>query len=113
MMTVSEAQGTMADARITELKAAPDRAWRRHIAAKGLVTRARKDGSAEKIAAAVERERQTHAESGRLSREAIEDMLSINGARLTELGALNNQIGLTWAADAAVLDEITNPEAGQ
>jgi hypothetical protein len=110
MMTVSEAQGTMADARITELKAAPDRAWRRHIAAKGLVTRARKDGSAEKIAAAVERERQTHAESGRLSRE---DMLSINGARLTELGALNNQIGLTWAADAAVLDEITNPEAGQ
>src|SRR6266496_1185219 len=52
IMTVSAAESTVAGARMAELKAAQDRAWRRYNAAKGLLTRARKDGSAEKIAAA-------------------------------------------------------------
>lgn len=113
MMAISAAEGTVSDARMAELKAAQDRAWRRHIAAKGLVTRARKDGSAEKIATAIERERQAYAEFDRISRQAIEEMQAINAARLAELGELNHQIGRTWAAAAAVLDQITRPEAGQ
>jgi hypothetical protein len=112
-MTVSEAERTVADVRMAELVAAQNRARRRHIAAKGSVTRARKDGSAEKIAAAAERERQAYAEFDRISGEAIEEMFEINGARLSALGELNDQIGRTWAADAAVLDEITRPEAGK
>ena len=69
MMAVSAAEGTVASAGMAELKAAQDLAWRRHNAAKGLVTRARKDGSAEKIAAAVARERQAYAEFDRISGE--------------------------------------------
>jgi hypothetical protein len=56
MMAVSAAESTVASARMAELKAAQDLAWRRHNAAKGLVTRARKDGSTEKLSAAVARE---------------------------------------------------------
>jgi G:T-mismatch repair DNA endonuclease (very short patch repair protein) len=59
---------------------AQDRAWRRHNAAKGLVIRARREGSAEKIAAAVERERQAYAEFDRISGAVIEEMFKINGA---------------------------------
>jgi pimeloyl-ACP methyl ester carboxylesterase len=54
LMAVSEAERTVAEIRMSELKAEQDRARHRHIAAKGLVTRARKDGSAEKIAAAID-----------------------------------------------------------
>lgn len=113
MMTVSAAESTVAGARMAELKAAHDPAWRRHNAAKGLVIRARKDGSAAKIAAAAERERQAYTEFHWISRETVDEMLTINGARLTALGDLNDQIGRTWAADTAVPDEITRPEAGQ
>ncbi len=37
-------------------------------------------------------------------------MLAINDSRLAALGELNDQIGRTWAADAAVLDEMTRPD---
>ncbi len=40
-------------------------------------------------------------------------MLAVNGARLAALGELNGQIGRTWAADAAPLDEIIRQETGQ
>ena len=62
-MAVSEAERTVADARMADLTAAQTAAWRRLRAAKGLVTRALKDGSAEKIATAQQRERQAYAEA--------------------------------------------------
>ena len=53
-------------------------AWRCYIAAKGLVTRARKDGSAEKIAAAVKREREAYTEFMAVSDAAIDEMFTLN-----------------------------------
>ena len=40
-------------------------------------------------------------------------MFVINGAGLEHLGELLGQMGRAWDADAAALDEITGPEAGQ
>ena len=53
-------------------------------------------------------------EFNRVSREAIEEMLAINGARLDAFGHLQDQMARAWA-DAAALDEIRgrDPEAGQ
>ena len=62
--------------------------------------RYRKDGSAAKIAATTEPERQAYAKFDRLSREAIEEMVTINGAPLAVPGDLSHQIGRTWAAGA-------------
>ena len=110
MMTVSAAESIVASARIAGLKAEQDRAWRRHIAAKGQLTRARKDGSAEKITAAAERERQAYAEFDRIGRSSIEEALTVNGDRLEATGELLDQVGRTWDADAAALREITGED---
>ncbi len=88
MMAVGEAERTVADARMADLKAAQDAARRSHIAAKGLVTRARKDGSAEKIAAAVKREREAYTEFMAVSDAAIDEMFVINRAGLDRLAGL-------------------------
>jgi hypothetical protein len=96
MMAVGEAERTVADARMADLKAAQDAARRCHIAAKGLVTRARKDGSAEKIAAAVRRERQAYAEFMTVSDAAIDEMFVINRAGLDRLAGLLGQMGPAW-----------------
>ena len=114
MMAISEAERAVADARMAELKAAQDLAWHRHNAAKGRITRARKDGSAAKIAAAVERERAAYAEFDRISGEVIEEMFEINSARMSALGELNDQMSRAWAEDAAAPNRIMgrNAEAG-
>jgi hypothetical protein len=81
LMAVSSAESAVDSACIRQLRAAQERAWRPHTAAKGQLTRARKDGGAGKIAAAIERERQAYAEFDRISRDVIEEMLAINGRR--------------------------------
>lgn len=96
MMAVGEAERTVADARMADLKVAQDAARRCHVAAKGLVIRARKDGSAEKIAAAVGRERQAYAESMAVSDAAIDEMFVINRAGLDRLTDLLGQMGPAW-----------------
>ncbi len=98
MMTVGEAERTVADARMAYLKAAQDTARRRHITAKAMVTRARKDDSAEKIAAAVAREQQVCAEFMAVSDTSIDEMFVINRAGLDRLGALFQHIGRAWEA---------------
>lgn len=110
-MAVSDAERTVADARMADLAAAQTAAWRRHRAAKGLVTRALKDGSADRIAAAQERERQAYAEAQEIADAGVSEMFVINQAGLDRLGELNQQIGTTWAADAARLDEILGRDA--
>lgn len=111
LMAVSEAERTVADVRMSDLAAMQTAAWRRHRAAKGLVTRALKDGAANKIVAARERERQAYAEAQAVSDAGISDMFVINRAGLDRLGDLNRQIGSTWAADAARLDEMPGRDA--
>lgn len=115
LMAVSEAERAVADVRMADLAAAQAAAWRRHSAAKGLVTRALKDGGADKIAAAHERERRAYADAQAFSDAGISEMFVINRAGLDRLGELNRQIGITWAADSARLDEMLgrDAEAGQ
>jgi hypothetical protein len=115
MMAVSGAESTVASARIADLKAEHDHARRRWITAKGQLTRARKDGSAEKIARWADIERRAYAEFDRIGRESIEEALTVNGARLDATGELLGQLGRTWDADAAALREATgrDPESGQ
>jgi hypothetical protein len=113
LMAVGEAERSVADARTADLKAAQDAARRRHIAAKGLVTRAQKDGSAEKIAGAAERERQAYAEFMNVSVAGIDEMFAINRAGLDRVGELLGQTSRAWEADAVALREITGYEAGQ
>jgi hypothetical protein len=115
MIAVGAAERSVADVRMAGLVAAQNAARRRHIAAMGLVTRARKDGSAEKIAVAVERERQAYAEFMAGSDASIDEMFTLNRAGLDRFGELNDQIGRMWAAGAEVLDETqgTEPEAGR
>jgi hypothetical protein len=97
------------------LAATQTAAWRRHRAAKGLVTRALKDGSADKIASAQERERQAYAEAVAVSDAGISEMFVINRAGLDRLGELSQQMTVTWGADAGVpVDPIVrDAEAGQ
>jgi hypothetical protein len=113
LMAVSEAERAVADVRMADLAAAQTAAWRRHRAAKGLVTRAVKDGAADKIAAAQERERRAYAEAQEIADAGISEMFVINAAGLDRLGELLGQTGRAWEADAAALDEIAGPEAGQ
>lgn len=110
MMAVGEAERSVADVRIADLKAAQEAARQRYIAVKGLVTRARKDGNAEKIATAVTRERQAYANFIAVSDASIDEMFVINGAGLERLGDLLEQVDRAWDADADAVREI---EAGR
>jgi hypothetical protein len=114
LMAVGAAERTVADARMADLKAAQYAARRRHIAAKGLVTRAR-GRHAEKITAAARRERQAYAEFMAVSDASIEEMFAINRAGLDRLVVFLDQVSPAWEADAAVLREITGrgAEVGQ
>jgi hypothetical protein len=94
-LAVTSAESTVASARIADLAERQRAAWRRHSAAKGLLTRAMKDGNAEKIAVARARERAAYAEADETAREGIEEMQSVNGAALQNLGGVLHQMGRT------------------
>jgi hypothetical protein len=108
-MVVMSAERAATEARFAELAERQQAAWRRHRAAKGLVTRALKDGNAERITAAQERERATWAAADQTARAGIEEMQAINAARLENLGAVLNQIGPTWDAQALALRASCDP----
>jgi hypothetical protein len=95
---------------MADLMEAQRAARARHSAAKGLLTQAMKDGSAEKIAAARAREAAAYAEADRIGLAAIEEMQALNAAGLDNLGQVLGQMGRSWEADAAVIGE---PEGGQ
>lgn len=111
LMAVSEAERAVADARMADLAATQAAAWRRHRAAKGLVTRALKDGGAEKIAAAQEWERQAYAEAQEIADSGIDEMFVINRAGLERFGELLDGLGAVWAADSAQPGEMPGREA--
>ena len=110
-IAVGEAERVVSSARMAELAATSKAAVRRHRAAKGLLTRARKDGSAQKIAAAAAREREASAEADRILEECQAEMRLIVRAGLDSLGELNDQIGPAWDARAAVTDAIAQARA--
>jgi hypothetical protein len=108
-MVVTSAERTVTDVRVAELVEAQRAARARWSAAKGQVTRALKDGSAERIAAANERERAAYAEFDHIGRAAIDEMFILNRSGLDNLGRVLDQIGPTWDAQAEVTRQLLHP----
>jgi hypothetical protein len=106
MITVHQAESTVAAARFAELHAAQQAAWRRHSAARGRLTRARNSGDPARITAAELAERAAYHEADTAAGVRIEKMLDLNRARLDSLGVLLNQFGRVTAADSAALREM-------
>jgi len=109
MIAVSGAESAVATARVQDLAEQQLAARRRWSAAKGLVSKAQRDGSAAKIAAAREQCDQAYAAFRQLSDTAIAETLQINGARLGELGTTMTQMRRTWDAGSAVIDALKPP----
>jgi hypothetical protein len=88
---------------------------RRHIAAKGLVTRARNGGSAEEIAAAEDRESEAYAEFRAVRAASIGQMFATMRGGSDRFSEMLGQIFRAWDADAAALTETlrSDREAGQ
>ncbi|MEV6832052.1 hypothetical protein [Amycolatopsis sp. NPDC051102] len=103
---VNAAEGTVATVRQDELVAQQAAARRRWTAAKGQLTKARKDGSAEKITAARQRADNAYQEFTRISDAAIAEMQQLLGARLTSNGELLKQARQTWNTGSAVIDAL-------
>jgi hypothetical protein len=101
-MAITAAESVVTNARMAELVEAQRVARARHAAAKGPLTRAMKDGSAEKIAAARAREAAADREAARIGDEAIEEMFALNRGGLDNLGRVLDQTSRAWEADAEV-----------
>jgi hypothetical protein len=115
-IVVMKAEGAVRDTRSAGLAAEAAAAWRRHRAARGQVTRALRNGDAEKIRLAQERERAAYVKADETGRRCIEEMQQITGAGLTDLGTLINQIGRNIEADRAALEayrQEQEPDVGQ
>jgi hypothetical protein len=110
-ITITAAESTVTSARMADLMEAQRAARARPSAAMGLLTKAMKDGSAEKIAAARAREAAAYAEADRIGREAIEEMLALNDTGLDNLGRVLGQMGRAWEADAVAIDASRPREA--
>jgi len=106
VIVVTEAENTIASARQTELVTTQQAAWRRWVAAKGLLTKARKDGSADKIAAARRRVDAASAEFDRTADAVVAEMQQHNRARLERLGQVLDRRSPAWEADCAVTDAL-------
>jgi hypothetical protein len=115
-MVVTAAESTVTSARMADLAEAQRAARARWSAAKGVLTKAMKDGNAAKITAAREREQAAYAEFDRISRQAVEEMLALNRRGLDNLGQVLDQMGRAWEVDAEVTRGLAaspgEPEAG-
>jgi len=117
-MAITSAESVVTSARMADLVEAQRAAQARHAAAKGLLTKAMKDGNAGKIAAARSREAAAYREAAHTGDQVITEMLTLNRAGLDNLGRVLDQMGRAWAADAEVTRGLAReagpePEAGQ
>jgi len=116
-MAITSAESVVTSARMADLVKAQRAAQARHAAAKGLLTKAMKDGNAEKIAAARSREAAAYREAAHTGDQVITEMLTLNRAGLDNLGRVLDQMSRAWAADAEVTRGLAReagpePEAG-
>ncbi|MDD4866189.1 MAG: hypothetical protein PHQ28_03385 [Mycobacterium sp.] len=95
--------------RINQLAAEVKAARRRLSAAQGRLTRAEKTGDPEQIRIAQERLAVRSKEFDRLADANIRESQALTRAGLARLGGVLDQIGPTWAADAAVFDARYGP----
>ncbi|SNY72875.1 hypothetical protein [Paractinoplanes atraurantiacus] len=104
LAAVTDAEDVTRAARIAELAARQKAAYRRVVAARGRLTRARRDGSAAQILAAADRLRELQAEADRVADTGIAEMQALIGAGLDNTGVLIEQMGRTSAAQTALTD---------
>lgn len=109
LMVVSKAEGVVHTARITELAALQKAAWRRVSAARGQLTKARRDGSATKIVTAAQRLRELEGEADRFADAAIRESQELMSAGLAGTGQLFDQMDRSWDAHAAVTETYRDP----
>ena len=109
-MVVTSAESAVRDTRMVELVEAQRAARARWSAAKGRLTRAMKDGGADRIAAASERERAAYAEFDHVGRECLAEMFALNRGGLDNVGRVLDQLGPTWEAQAEVTRQMADPE---
>jgi hypothetical protein len=100
---VGRAEGVVRSARLADLAAEQKSAFRRASAARGRLTRARKDGSADAIAAAAQRLREAEAEADRVSRATVAEGFGLVNAGQDHVGALLTQMGESWQAEDETL----------
>lgn len=109
LIVVAEAESVVTTSRHSELQELTQAARRRVTAAKGQLTRARRDGNAGKIAAARVRLDTAEADWERVTDAAMEEIQATIRAKLDGLSAMNAQIDVSWAAQAAVTDTYRRP----
>lgn len=107
LAVVGNAEGVVTAARMAELAAAQQSAYRRVSAAKGRLTRAQREGDAAKITAARQRVTQAHAEFDRISDAVIAEMFALQRVRLDHTGALLDQMRRTWDAGHDIREALT------
>ncbi|WP_067479357.1 hypothetical protein [Nocardia amamiensis] len=112
LAALSDAEATVSAVRGSELAEAQRSARRRWSAAKGRLTRAQKDGNADKIADARKRCDAAYAEFDAISVAVIREMQGIVGAGLERNGEMLGQMRRSWDAGAAVIDALSPPEPG-
>jgi hypothetical protein len=106
---VDMAEGTVATTWQNELVAQQTAARRRRAAAKGRLTKVRKDGSADTIAAARERVDAAYREFTRISDAAITEMQQLIVARLDSNGELLTRARQIWDAGSTVIEALAQP----
>lgn len=107
LVVVNTAESTVASARLADIASQQMAARRSWSAARGLLTKAQKNGDAAKIAAARERETAAYREYDAISKAAIDEGFGIVAAGNERLGRQLDQMQRTNTADAAVLDALT------
>jgi hypothetical protein len=88
ILTGNQAEGVVVGARMAELAAISTHARRQASAARGQLTRALKDGNAERIAAAHARHDELSREAGRIGDACLTEMFACNRRGLDNLGRL-------------------------
>lgn len=105
-MAVTAAENTVVHARIRELADEAAKAYRRIAAARGRLTKARKDGSADMIAAARAHLDTVTREFEQTSDANLQEMFTLNMASLNRVGQTFDLMSKSWDADARVTDAI-------
>jgi hypothetical protein len=112
LAAVAAAEGVVTASRREELTTAQLQARRRLSAAKGLLTKAQKDGSAETIAAARKHYAAADTEYARIADAAIAELLQLGHAGLDTNGELLDQMRRAWAASDRAIDALRPPHTG-
>ncbi|GAA4208969.1 hypothetical protein GCM10022252_74810 [Streptosporangium oxazolinicum] len=109
-ITVTTAEGVVASARVTQLAEASRKAYRKISSMRGQLTRAQKDGDAEKIAAAHRKLEQAKADFDQVSEAGIAEGHQIVQAGLERMDTTFALMDKSWAAGDQVIEALGRPK---